>query len=109
MNEFVTVRVSDDRPGIGAIVLDRPPANTLTRQAYREIIDAAADVAARDDIAAVILFGGHEIFSAGDDLDELRTLTAAEADAATRVRHDAVNAIAAIPRPTVAAVTGYAL
>jgi enoyl-CoA hydratase len=109
VNEFVSVHVNDDRPGIGTIVLSRPPTNTLTRQAYREIIAAAAEVGERDEIAAVILFGGHEIFSAGDDLDELRTLTAAEADVAAKVRQDAVNAVAAIPKPTVAAVTGYAL
>ena len=30
---------------------------------YREIVAAAADLGGRDDIAAVILFGGHEIFS----------------------------------------------
>jgi enoyl-CoA hydratase len=57
----------------------------------------------------VILFGGHEIFSAGDDMPELRTLTAPEAETAARVRQEAVDAVAAIPKPTVAAITGYAL
>jgi enoyl-CoA hydratase len=109
VNEFVSVHVGEDRPGIGTIVLDRPPTNSLTRQAYRELIAAAAEVAARNDIAAVILFGGHEIFSAGDDLGELHTLGADQADTAARVRQDAVNAVAAIPKPTVAAITGYAL
>jgi enoyl-CoA hydratase len=109
VNEFVSVYVGDDRPGIGTLVLSRPPRNTLTRQACREIVAVAADVGRRDDIAAVILFGGHEIFSAGDDLDELRTLDAAEADVAARLRQDAAAAIAAIPKPTVAAITGYAL
>ncbi|HZA10592.1 enoyl-CoA hydratase [Mycobacterium sp.] len=109
MNEFVSVHVDDNRPGIGTIVLSRPPANALTRQAYREIIAAAAEVGARDDIGAVILFGSHEIFSAGDELDELRTLTAAQADLAAQLRQAAIDALAAIPKPTVAAVTGYAL
>ena len=109
MNEFISVHVSADRGGIGTIVLSRPPTNTLTRQAYREISQVATEVAGREDIAAVIVFGGHEIFSAGDDLDELRTLTASEADAAARLRQHAVDAVAAIPKPTVAAVTGYAL
>jgi enoyl-CoA hydratase len=109
VNEFVSVHVSDERPGLGTVVLSRPPTNTLTRQACREVIAAAADVARRDDIAAVILFGGHEIFCAGDDLDELATLTPVEADSAARLRQDAVSAVAAIPKPTVAAITGYAL
>jgi enoyl-CoA hydratase len=109
VNEFVSVHVSDEHPGIATIVLSRPPTNTLTRQAYREIRAVAGEVAARVDIAAVIVFGGHEIFSAGDDLDELRTLTAPEADVATGLRQGAIEAVAAIPKPTVAAVTGYAL
>jgi enoyl-CoA hydratase len=81
----------------------------MTRQVYREIAAAADELGRRDDVAAVILFGGHEIFSAGDDMAELRRLTAAEAEIAARVRQQAVDAVAAIPKPTVAAITGYAL
>ncbi|HEU0190810.1 MAG TPA: enoyl-CoA hydratase [Mycobacterium sp.] len=108
MSEFVSVRTGS-HACVGTLVLSRPPTNTLTRQAYREIERAAAEVSECDDIATVILFGGHEIFCAGDDLPELHTLSATEAETADRVRHDAVEAVAAIPKPTVAAVTGYAL
>lgn len=107
--EFVAVYTDDQRPGVGTLLLHRPPNNALTRQVYREVIDAAAEVSARTDIAAVILFGGHEMFCAGDDVPELRTLSAAEAGVAAGLRHDAVDAVAAIAKPTVAAVTGYAL
>jgi enoyl-CoA hydratase len=107
--EFVSLHTSAEHPGIGTIGLSRPPTNALTRQAYRELAATADEVADRDDIAAVILFGGHEIFSAGDDVPELRTLSAREAERGAEVRHAAVEAVAAIPKPTVAAVTGYAL
>jgi enoyl-CoA hydratase len=109
VNEFVSVHVSADHRRIGTIVLSRPPTNTLTRQAYREIGLVAGELAAREDIDAVILFGGHEIFSAGDDLGELRTLEPYEAEAAAQLRQRAIDAVGAIPKPTVAAVTGYAL
>ena len=109
VNEFVSVHVGDDRPGIGTIVLSRPPTNTLTRQVYREISAAAQEVGKRDDVAAVIIFGGHEIFSAGDDLDELHTLNPSQADTAVRLSQEAIGSLAAIPKPTVAAITGYAL
>jgi enoyl-CoA hydratase len=66
-------------------------------------------VASRDDIAAVIVFGGHEIFSGGDDVAVLQTLNAQEAAGAAQVGRDALDAIGAIPKPTVAAITGYAL
>lgn len=109
MTEFVSVHTSDEQPGIGTVVLSRPPTNAMTRQVYREIIGAAAEAGERDDIAAVILFGGHEIFSAGDDVPELRTMTAAESETVDQVCRQAIDAVAAIPKPTVAAITGYAL
>lgn len=109
MSEFVSIHVGADRPGIGTLVVSRPPTNAMTRQVYREIGQAAAEAARREDIAAVIIFGGHEIFSAGDDMPQLHTLTAPESETWARVRHDALEAVAAIPKPTVAAITGYAL
>ncbi|MEX7472507.1 enoyl-CoA hydratase [Mycobacterium adipatum] len=106
MREFVT-SVADD--GIGTLVLSRPPSNALTRQMYREIGAVAAELGARDDVGAVIVFGGHEVFSAGDDIAVLRRLGAADAESVTAGCRAALDAVAAIPKPTVAAVTGYAL
>jgi enoyl-CoA hydratase len=111
LREFVSVVVSDGSQdaGLAMLLLSRPPTNAMTRQVYREIVAAADELGRRDDVAAVILFGGHEIFSAGDDMPELRTLTPPEADMAAGVRQEALDAVAAIPKPTVAAITGYAL
>ncbi len=114
MREFVAVIIPEEaaEPGHGRIatlLLSRPPRNALTRQVYREITEAVAELAERDDVSAVIVFGGHEIFSAGEDLPELQTLNRAEAEAADAVCAQAVAAVAALPKPTVAAITGYAL
>lgn len=109
MREFVGVHVNEHQPGVGTLVINRAPTNALTRQVYRELAAAAEEVARREDIATVILFGGHEIFCAGDDVPELHTLDRAEAENADRIRRAALDAVAAIPKPTVAAVTGYAL
>jgi len=111
LSEFVSVVVSDGSQdaGLAMLLLSRPPTNAMTRQVYREVIAAAEELGRRDDVAVVILFGGHEIFSAGDDMPELRTLRGAEAETAARVRQEAIDAVAAIPKPTVAAITGYAL
>lgn len=111
--EFVSVVVGGgtdtEHPGVGTLVLSRPPTNAMTRQVYRELASAATEIGDRADITAVILFGGHEIFSAGDDVPELRTLDEREAERGAQLRHAAIEAVAAIPKPTVAAVTGYAL
>jgi enoyl-CoA hydratase len=109
LSEFVSVHLGADHPGVGTLALSRPPTNAMTRQVYREIEGAAAEVASREDIAAVIVFGGHEIFSAGNDMPQLRTLTAPEAESWIRVHRAAIDAVAAIPKPTVAGITGYAL
>lgn len=106
MSEFVSTHVED---GIGTLLMSRPPTNALTRQMYREIAAAAGDLGERPDVIAVIVFGGHEMFSAGDDVPELNTLDEVEAATAAEVGRRAVDAVAAIPKPTVAAVTGYAL
>ncbi|OBI71300.1 enoyl-CoA hydratase [Mycobacterium sp. E740] len=109
MSEFVSIHTSDERPGIATLLLSRPPTNALSRQVYRELAGAARSIGDRDDVHAVIVFGGHEIFSAGDDVSELRTLDAEGLAAAAQVCRAAVDALAAIPKPTVAAITGYAL
>jgi enoyl-CoA hydratase len=109
LSEFVSVHLDPGHPGVGTLVLSRPPTNALTRQVYREIAQAAAEVSRHDGIAAVILFGGHEIFSAGDDMPQLRALTTSEADSWLSAHRAAVDAITTIPKPTVAAITGYAL
>jgi enoyl-CoA hydratase len=109
LSEFVSIHPGAAHPGVATLVVSRSPTNAMTRQVYREIGQAAAELGRRDDIAAVIVFGGHEIFSAGDDVPELRMLSVSEAETAARVRREAVAAVAAIPKPTVAAITGYAL
>ena len=109
MREFVSIHTLDQHPGIATLLLSRPPTNALTRQVCREIVAAAAELGVRDDLAAVIVFGGHEIFSAGDDVSVLQTLNADEAALAAGIGREAVDAVGAIPKPTVAAITGYAL
>lgn len=106
MSEFVSVVRND---GIATLLLSRPPTNALTRQVCREIHQAARRLGECDDVCAVIVFGGHEIFSAGVDMPERETLNADEAGEAGQLFQRAVEALAAVPKPTVAAITGYAL
>lgn len=111
MNEFIRIVLgtAPEQSGVATLLLSRPPTNALTRQMYREISIAATELTERADIAAVILYGGHEIFCAGDDVPELRTLDAEETAAADHALQRCIEAVAAIPKPTVAAITGYAL
>jgi len=106
VGEFVRVEVADQ---IATIRLDRPKMNALNAQVRAEIAAAAAQVAGDDEIRAAILYGGERVFAAGADIKEMAQLGAAamaEYDAALQA---AFNDVADIPKPVVAAVTGYAL
>ena len=104
--EFVRLEVDE---GVATLRLDRPKMNAISFQVQAELKDAAEEAAVRDDIRAVVIYGGERLFAAGNDVKEMADLPYAEM--ATRVEgvQAAVTAVARIPKPVVAAVTGYAL
>ena len=109
MAEFVTLETSQDHPGVGTILLNRPPMNALSRQVQTELVAAAEEASVRDDIKAVVVYGGPKVLAAGADIQEMNDMTFAEMSKAAGRLQSGLGAIAAIPKPTVAAVTGYAL
>lgn len=109
MPEFVTLETSEDHPGVGTIRLDRPPMNALNRQVQTELAAAADEASLRDDIKAVVVYGGPKVLAAGADIKELNDLTYAEMTKIAGRLQAALGSIADIPKPTVAAITGYAL
>jgi enoyl-CoA hydratase len=104
--EFVRLEVSD---GIGTIRLDRAPVNALNQQMQAEIADAAREASRRADIRAVIVYGGEKAFAAGADIKEMSGMSYAEMSPRAADISANVSAVAEIPKPTVAAVTGPAL
>ncbi|MQA12915.1 MAG: enoyl-CoA hydratase/isomerase family protein [Pseudonocardiaceae bacterium] len=106
MSEFVRLEVDG---GIGTIRLDRPPMNALSRQVQEEIRTAAHEASARDDVRAVVVYGGEKVFAAGADVKEMEAMSEADMAAAAHDLSSSFSAVADIRKPTVAAVTGYAL
>jgi enoyl-CoA hydratase/carnithine racemase len=106
VGEFVNLEVDG---GIGTIRLDRPPVNALNKQVQDEIQVAATEAAARADVRAVIVYGGPKSFAGGADIKEMADQSYADMAARVRGLSASFNAVAGIPKPTVAAVTGYAL
>lgn len=95
--------------GVGTIRLDRPPLNALDT-ALQDALHAAADEAARrDDVRSVILWGGEKVFAAGADIKEMQDMDYEAMTLRGRALQDCFTAVARIPKPVVAAVTGYAL
>ena len=106
MGELVRVEVAE---ALATIRLDRPKMNALNAQVQKEIAVAAAQVSDDPAIRAVILYGGDRVFAAGADIKEMAGMGYAQMAEHSARLQTALNAVANIPKPVVAAVTGYAL
>ena len=106
MTEFVRLDVDG---GVGVIRLDRPPMNAISRQVQQELITAADEAARRADVRAVMVFGGDKVLAAGADVKEMVGMSYTDMAAMARRLSAGFGAMATIPKPTVAAITGYAL
>ena len=106
MGELVRVEVAEQ---IATIRLDRPKMNALNAQVQDEIAEAAARVSEDHQIRGVILYGGERVFAAGADIKEMAEQNYAQMSEWCAKLQAAFSAVANIPKPTVAAITGYAL
>ncbi|MDQ3382468.1 MAG: enoyl-CoA hydratase-related protein [Actinomycetota bacterium] len=106
MTDLVRVEVQD---GIATIRVDRPPMNPLDVAVQDAIGQAAQQVSADEDVAAVIVWGGEKVFAAGADIKEMQDMTYPDMVDRAGVIQECFKAVARIPKPTVAAITGYAL
>lgn len=104
--EFVRLEVAD---GVGTIRLDRPKMNALNEQVQEEIRAAAVEATERDDVKAVVLYGGERVFAAGADIKEMADMSHTDMVKRSGALQSSLTAVARIPKPVVAAVTGYAL
>ena len=110
MNMSETVLV-DVRDGVAYVTLNRPAAaNALSRELVNAVGQAFARLAADDGVRVVVLSGsGERAFCAGADLKERRAMSLDETRAFLRDLNAVVDAIAAGPRPVIAALNGAAL
>ena len=64
----VRLEVAD---GVGTIRLDRPKVNALNAEVTGELRAVALEASRRDDISAVVIYGGERVFAAGADIVEM--------------------------------------
>jgi enoyl-CoA hydratase/carnithine racemase len=106
MGELVEVQVTD---GVATVRLNRPPMNAINAQLHGELRTAAATISSTPEIRAVVIYGGERTFAAGADVKEMADKNYGEVSLMSPAMHLSYNAVAAIPKPVVAAITGYAL
>lgn len=92
--------------GVAVVTLNNPKVNALSREVLAELHAVAVELTA-DPPGAVVITGGERIFAAGADISQFGGT--AEAEVIGGGFHTALDAVAAIPRFVIAAVSGYAL
>lgn len=105
------IQISRTADGIATLTLASPPLNLLDSQTDQQLLSAARELAADPAVRVVIVTGaGTKAFSCGDDVTEFPGLAAS-----SRIRdklaleNDAMDALASLPQPVIAAIHGYAL
>jgi enoyl-CoA hydratase len=103
--------VEVDEAGIALVSINRPDKlNALSGAVVAELETAFADIASQSAIRALILTGaGEKAFVAGADIGELAQLTAFEARQFALRGQRTFRMLETMPKPSVAAINGYAL
>src|SRR4249919_171283 len=104
--EYIIV---ESKGAVGIITLNRPKMlNALSFGVFREIAAAVDDLEADERIGCILLAGGEKAFAAGADIKEMQQKNFIDMFASDflTIRGDRV---ANCRKPTVAAVSGYAL
>lgn len=100
------VRLERRDDAVAVVTIDNPKVNALSTSVLAELLVIALELAT-DPPGAVVLTGGDRIFAAGADIDEFGGPE--EAARVAPAFREAFDAIAAIPRATIAAIAGFAL
>ncbi len=108
MSEDIVVARRDS--GVAWVTLNRPDArNALSRSVNLDLARLARELGGDPKVRAVVLTGaGDRAFCAGADLKERKGVTAEDTGPYVDAISGAINAWAAMPKPTVAAVNGFA-
>ncbi|KAL2271821.1 hypothetical protein VTJ83DRAFT_1192 [Remersonia thermophila] len=103
------IQVSEPRPGVGQVTLNRPKAlNALCTPLISELNAALREFQASDAVAAVVLTGSERAFAAGADIKEMAPLTFSAAYRAAFIESWS-DLTTALKKPLIAAVSGHAL
>ncbi len=97
--------------GVAIITFNRPKAlNAMNSETMKELYDAVIRCKNDETVKAIILTGsGEKAFVAGADISEMKDLRPKEALAFMELGHETLRALETLPKPSIAAVNGFAL
>jgi enoyl-CoA hydratase len=102
MGDLIATERRED--GVELVTLQRPPMNALSAELLAELAGIAEGLAKDPDLKAVVVTGSDRVFAAGADIGQLL----GDSGLLPNFRR-AFDALAAVPRPVIAAISGYAL
>ncbi len=104
-----TVITTREEP-IATVQINRPDVlNALNEEVLDELVKELTALDNDDAIRCIVLTGNERAFAAGADIKEMQPMSYTDMVDRSGALQAAFIAIARIPKPTVAAITGYAL
>lgn len=106
MGDLVRLEVEG---GVGTLRLDRPPMNAIDEELGNDLWTATNEAVRREDVRAVVLYGGEKVFAAGADIKAMSQMSPHDVRPYIQGLQEVLNFVEDVPKVTIAAITGYAL
>lgn len=104
---YETLLIEKDQE-IAVVKLNRPPVNSLNIQTYKDLHNAFCELEEDNSIKVIIITGsGEKAFAAGLDVKEVAGKSIPDCFAFTRIVRKALDKIAGVQKPTIAALFGF--
>ncbi|KUG02747.1 enoyl-coa hydratase [hydrocarbon metagenome] len=96
--------------GVAVITLHRPQVlNALNDRILEELSVLMDQIAADNEVKSLVITGGSKVFAAGADIGFMSSISPLEAEKFVALAHQAINKIADLDKPVIAAIAGLAL
>jgi enoyl-CoA hydratase len=107
----MALKITTHNPGVRLLTLSRPEAlNALNTQVLAELKKELSQAAQDPEVRVVVLTGeGSKSFIAGADILEMKDKAPQEGVEFAQLGHEVTKLLELMPKPTIAAVNGYAL
>ena len=95
--------------GVGIVRLDRPPANAISLELAAALVRVLEEARSSPEIGALVLWGGPKLLAAGADIKEMAANGPDQLREHVTKLGQACDLLEAMPKVSIAAITGYAL